>query len=276
MSSACRAIFGRVSAKLEPRLAVLGELERAPQQVAGQLLVVGDLGRGRLAVVLRQHRLGVEQVDMARPAVHEELDHRLRPGRGSAAGAGGQSSGSRSRIRPGPRPGARPGPDRRSSRPGATGPRGATGRAIREGRRGNPSEVDDSSSAGPRLGSIHVHELVATEEHLADVGRRGQRPPATAIGLLGEVAAEERPLIIAVRRPAEGEQDRMARRVVAVASRRTRSANASAWRISNSLLSRFKACDATVEVDRRVQFVSITGWSKTCKIVSGWARRTWR
>ena len=46
--------------------------------------------------------------------------------------------------------------------------------------------------------------------------------------------------------------------------------------VMKSLLSSVRACDATVETSRRVQFVSITGWSKSCKNVSGCERRTCR
>jgi hypothetical protein len=62
--------------KLQAGLTVLVELVRALEQVAGDLLVIGHFLRRRLAVVFLQQRLGIEQVDVARPAVHEQLNHR--------------------------------------------------------------------------------------------------------------------------------------------------------------------------------------------------------
>ena len=56
-------------------MAVTAEGEGGAQQVLGAILVVVDLGRRRGAVVAVEHRLGVEQVDVAGSAVHEELDH---------------------------------------------------------------------------------------------------------------------------------------------------------------------------------------------------------
>ena len=44
-------------------------------------VVVLDVAGERLAVELGRARLGVEQVEVARPALHEQRDHRLRPGR---------------------------------------------------------------------------------------------------------------------------------------------------------------------------------------------------
>ena len=90
MSSAWRAICGSVSDSSIPDCPCLVEAEGALQQVAGELFVVGDLLRRGRAVELRQHRLGVEQIDVARPAVHEELNDglRLRGGSGSASPSG--------------------------------------------------------------------------------------------------------------------------------------------------------------------------------------------
>ena len=60
--------------ELGAALAVLAKAKRALEQVAGDAFIVGDLSGRRLAVVAIEHRLGVEQIDLARPAVHEELD----------------------------------------------------------------------------------------------------------------------------------------------------------------------------------------------------------
>ena len=68
-----------------------------------------DRGRRGLAGVLLQGRLGVEGVDVRRPAVHEQEDHPLRP-RGEVRRPGGQRIGRdrRLRRRPGPRTPAGP------------------------------------------------------------------------------------------------------------------------------------------------------------------------
>jgi hypothetical protein len=60
--------------ELGAALAVTVEAERALEQVAGEAFVVGDLGRRRPIIVAVEHRLGVEQVDMAGTAMHEELN----------------------------------------------------------------------------------------------------------------------------------------------------------------------------------------------------------
>ena len=60
------------------RLAVLAELPRAGEQVAGLGELHARLGeRQRLARVAREQRLVVERVDLRRPAVHEAEDHPL-------------------------------------------------------------------------------------------------------------------------------------------------------------------------------------------------------
>ena len=66
-------------------LAVLGELEHRrdarerllPRRHAGDPLAHADRGGQLLAVVLRELRLVVEQVDVRRPARHEQVDHAL-------------------------------------------------------------------------------------------------------------------------------------------------------------------------------------------------------
>ena len=76
----------------DPRaaLAVPGELERAAHDRAGaldDLDLAGDLVEVALAVLLVEHRLGVEQVHLARAAVHEQMDDGLGLRRRSAAAA---------------------------------------------------------------------------------------------------------------------------------------------------------------------------------------------
>jgi hypothetical protein len=64
--------------EFEAALAVFGELVRAAEQVARPLFVVVDFRGGRLAVVFGEFGLGVEQIDVAGTAVHEELDDGFR------------------------------------------------------------------------------------------------------------------------------------------------------------------------------------------------------
>ncbi len=66
-------------ADFDPALAVLLELEGRAHGRAG-LALGGQIGRHRLAVVAVEHRLGVERVDVRRPAVHEQVDDPLGPG----------------------------------------------------------------------------------------------------------------------------------------------------------------------------------------------------
>jgi hypothetical protein len=77
-------------AHLDPRLAVLGELERAAHELAGEAAhPLGGLGRlgevflrhlvDRPVVVFDQLRLGVERVDLRGAAFGEDVDHMLRP-----------------------------------------------------------------------------------------------------------------------------------------------------------------------------------------------------
>ena len=64
-------------------LSVAGELKRAAKQRPGRARVfhlAGDLVEIRLAVQLVQQRLGVEQIHLARPAIHEQVDHAGRRG----------------------------------------------------------------------------------------------------------------------------------------------------------------------------------------------------
>ena len=51
--------------------------EGGAEQVLGAVLIIDHFPRGSFAIVLVEHRLGIEQVHMAGPAMHEELDYRL-------------------------------------------------------------------------------------------------------------------------------------------------------------------------------------------------------
>ena len=64
-------------------LAMLLEFERAAHQRAsrlGKFHFAGDLVKVRRAVLPIQLWLGIKQVHLARPTIHEQLDHRLRSG----------------------------------------------------------------------------------------------------------------------------------------------------------------------------------------------------
>ena len=79
-SSAQRAELREDLADFDAALAVLLEREGRLQQIAGLALRL-QIARGhRLAVVLRQHRLGIERVHLRRPAVQEQVDDALRLG----------------------------------------------------------------------------------------------------------------------------------------------------------------------------------------------------
>ncbi len=61
-------------------LAVLGEVEGAPHQRAGALRILDlarDLAEVRLAVMLVEHRLGVEQIHLTGAAIHEQMNDRF-------------------------------------------------------------------------------------------------------------------------------------------------------------------------------------------------------
>jgi hypothetical protein len=67
-------------AQLHPAFAVLREFPRRSEDLRRGLgeVVVFDLAGEVLAVVLRQHRLRIEEVHLRGTAHHEERDHRLR------------------------------------------------------------------------------------------------------------------------------------------------------------------------------------------------------
>ena len=99
-SSTIPASVRQQLAEHHPRLAVRPEPERRGQQVARLLVEVDlELAGIRLAVMLRQLGLGVEQVHLARPAVLEQADDRLGSGawrcRPSTAGRAGCASPAR-------------------------------------------------------------------------------------------------------------------------------------------------------------------------------------
>ena len=78
MSSMCAAVFANSSLTSMPRLPycwnVNGDRIAAPVLRSVRRLPVGQ----RLAVVLVEQRLGVERIDLRRPAVHEQVDDVLR------------------------------------------------------------------------------------------------------------------------------------------------------------------------------------------------------
>ena len=77
MSSTHSPTCGNSSLTSMPALAVLLERERRSHQRAG-LALGGDRAAGqRLAVVLVEHRLRIEAVDLRQAAVHEQEDHAL-------------------------------------------------------------------------------------------------------------------------------------------------------------------------------------------------------
>ena len=80
MSSATSPRCGSSSRQLHAALAVRRELPRAAEQLGAGLggVVVLDVAGEILQVPLGQLRLGVEQIDVARPALHEQRDHRPR------------------------------------------------------------------------------------------------------------------------------------------------------------------------------------------------------
>ena len=89
MSSTIAAVCGNSSLTQVPALAVLRELEHRggtgkrllPGGHAGDALAHADRRRQLVAVQLLELRLVVEQVDVGRPAGHEQVDDPLRLGR---------------------------------------------------------------------------------------------------------------------------------------------------------------------------------------------------
>ena len=70
----------------EAALAVLRELPRRGEQIARRGELDAGLGEGqRLAVIASEQWLGIERIDVRRPALHEQKDHPLGPRRENAA-----------------------------------------------------------------------------------------------------------------------------------------------------------------------------------------------
>ena len=69
----CCGRLGEQLADLDAALAVLRELERRAHGRAGLALGAQIAAGQRLAVILVQQRLGIERVDLRRPAVHEQV-----------------------------------------------------------------------------------------------------------------------------------------------------------------------------------------------------------
>ena len=82
MSSIDRATLRKEVADFDAALAVLAELERRGEGGAG--LALGAPGCRRAAAwpaYFVEHRLGIERIDVRRPAVHEQVDDVLGLGR---------------------------------------------------------------------------------------------------------------------------------------------------------------------------------------------------
>ena len=225
-----------------------------------------------LAVASRQLRLGVEQVDVARPALHEQRDHRLGPRRGwGRLGRQVEDRPFERRACAARRPGRRPGA---SSQARASEPRPMPWRA-RKCRRLAVDGDRAACSASDRVGrSIDVQEPVRAEEGLAERRQReaigvvrasgspwpfaaGVGVRAKSVPLLGQ---ERRRPRRPARRPARCRRaSRQAWRTCADGSAPALAATRSASvrrpaRRTNSLFIRSSDCGATVEVVRRSQF----------------------
>ena len=145
-----------------------GETIRTLEEVAGELFVVGNLSRRRLAVMLGEHRLGVKQIDMAGAAVHEKLNHRLRArecrrGRGPTSYTARTDEGDSARNRSSPRSAAstippKPPPQTRQCLAASW----AVGHQVLH-------SLDHREHPGSVLNtiSIHVSKFVRAQEHLA-------------------------------------------------------------------------------------------------------------
>ena len=62
---------------LHAALTAFAERKRRREQIAGRALRLRSAARHRLPVVLRQHRLGIEGIDMGHAAVHHQVDDAL-------------------------------------------------------------------------------------------------------------------------------------------------------------------------------------------------------
>ena len=145
-SSTTLAVCGKSSLIQAARPAVPRELEDRAGQRQGRLvgrharqpLTHPDRVRQVLAVHLVQERLVVEQVELRRPAAHEQVDDPLGPGR--MMGRGKHPLGSAGSIAPGPS--ARHVP---ASTFAALGP---ARQQARQGRRSQPRAAASKRSAG--------------------------------------------------------------------------------------------------------------------------------
>ena len=147
-------------ADLEAALAVARELERRLHQRAGPALGGHGAAGKRLAVILRQHRLGIEAVHLRQPAVHEQEDDVL--GARRMMQSAGRGRGLRPLARaPLPTAIAKPGRQTPSCRS-----RCPCGRALHGESRAGAIRCDIS---------VHEQELVRAEEHLDVAAERGHR-----------------------------------------------------------------------------------------------------
>ena len=190
------------------RLAVPRELADRPQQL-GMLLgedvherepaPLDERVRDRLAAVLLELGLVVEQLELAGPAGHEQVDDALAPAPGNAP-AGPPADHRRARIAAGARiatvgvaPGRpAPGGRRRAARPGPSPPArrrsrrrsaGASGRAdaVRAFSRVEVAGHGRSTSRyRSSTDSLAGHELVEVQQHASD-GRSTPEAPSAAV-----------------------------------------------------------------------------------------------
>ena len=190
-------------ADLDAALAVRRELERRRHAGPPRLRrwARSRSACGPLAVVLRERRLGVERVDVRRPAVHEQEDDPLRPRPGSAAAwgpAGSTATAARAaRGRVGQqarrRPGRSPGPGPRSRRRSGRACRAGTVRGRMRSRSACSSWPASVAAAGcvravepepdPRFNRRNANSLAASstwaycsQRVRSPVGRSGRRP----------------------------------------------------------------------------------------------------
>ena len=191
--------FGEEVADLHAALAAGPELPRRLQQVPGggelhPRLLPGD----GLPVVLLEHRLGVEGIDLARPAVHEQEDDAL----GLRCEVRLAARSGRRRVRA-PRPLAlrRAGMSARASSPKLFA---ADGGACRDATVGRSGMARTSSACGTQ--STYTNSLLAKQD-LAPRGprlARGPRRPSPARAPRRSAARSSATRFLRGRRPGEG------------------------------------------------------------------------
>ena len=203
---------GSVSENSRPRLAVLVELERALEQVAGQLLVVGDLGA---AAACRRTSssigLGSSRSTWLGPPCMKSWMTAL-------AFAGACGGRGRTSNRAGTARGSPPGLAQQRGQGQAAEAAAEAGQDLAARR---ALATDDGESSGdsasvrlPVCGSIDVRELVA----LSSIWQRSASARRAALGrrragLLGRGSRGSSAALAVGRRPAEGEPHGVARRV---------------------------------------------------------------